>query len=204
MLPLCSDGSFLSRCSRPSCIASPILGSSSPSCVLCHSIVGLGLCLCGRVVSLWNSGDGLRWVEGRVTCGVWRLLSTHRQCCGAHFSGVRVVMAVCDDSACLVLSYCVVGCGMAVCAGVRGLVICLPPSLSLFLFLFMLVFGVVRAQLCEHARYPEHHCVSLVLGLSSLLFSSTRLSFIIRLSFCWNGGVCLPCVGVPSWHDGDG
>lgn len=28
-------------------------------CVCCHSIVGLGLCLCDRVVSLWNSGDGL-------------------------------------------------------------------------------------------------------------------------------------------------
>lgn len=27
-------------------------------CVCCHSIVGLGWCLCGRVVSLWNSGDG--------------------------------------------------------------------------------------------------------------------------------------------------
>ena len=32
-------------------------------CVCCHSIVGLGVCLCGRVVSLWNSGDGL-------VCGV--------------------------------------------------------------------------------------------------------------------------------------
>lgn len=35
-------------------------------CVCCHSIVGLELCLCGRVVSLWNSGGGLCWVEGRV------------------------------------------------------------------------------------------------------------------------------------------
>lgn len=34
-------------------------------CVLCHSIVGLGLCLCDRVVSLWNSGDGLCGTEWR-------------------------------------------------------------------------------------------------------------------------------------------
>ena len=27
--------------------------------VCCHSIVGLGVCLCDRDVSLWNSGDGL-------------------------------------------------------------------------------------------------------------------------------------------------
>ena len=37
-------------------------------CVCCHSIVGLGWCFCDRVVSLWNSGDGLCWVEGRVVC----------------------------------------------------------------------------------------------------------------------------------------
>lgn len=30
----------------------------STVCVLCHSIVGLGLCLWGGVMSLWNSGDG--------------------------------------------------------------------------------------------------------------------------------------------------
>lgn len=30
----------------------------SAVCVLCHGVVGLGLCLCDRVVSLWNSGDG--------------------------------------------------------------------------------------------------------------------------------------------------
>lgn len=39
-------------------------------CVRCHSIVGLGLCLCGRVVSLWNSGDGLCGAEGRVVSTV--------------------------------------------------------------------------------------------------------------------------------------
>ena len=41
-------------------------------CVRCHSIVGLVLCLCDRVVSLWNSGGGLCsgrravWCEGSV------------------------------------------------------------------------------------------------------------------------------------------
>lgn len=41
-------------------------------CVCCHSIVGLVLCLCDRVVSLWNGGGGLCWVEG--VCGVYCLL----------------------------------------------------------------------------------------------------------------------------------
>lgn len=45
-------------------------------CVCCHSIVGLRLCLCDRVVSLWNSGDGLC---GRK--GVWCLLSTVNSLC---------------------------------------------------------------------------------------------------------------------------
>lgn len=40
-------------------------------CVPCHSIVGLVLCLCDRVVLLWNSGDGLCWVEGRVASTVY-------------------------------------------------------------------------------------------------------------------------------------
>lgn len=33
--------------------------------VCCHSIVDLGWCLCGRVVSLWGNGDGLRGAERR-------------------------------------------------------------------------------------------------------------------------------------------
>lgn len=40
-------------------------------CVLCHGLVGLGLCLCDRVVSLWNSGDGLCGTEGRVVSTVY-------------------------------------------------------------------------------------------------------------------------------------
>lgn len=48
------------------CLPSPLLSSSPPLRVCCHSIVGLGLCLCDRVVSLWNGGDGSCWVERRV------------------------------------------------------------------------------------------------------------------------------------------
>lgn len=49
----------------------PLVLSTPPFCVLCHGIVGLVLCLCNRVVSSWNSGGGLCWVEGRVVRGLW-------------------------------------------------------------------------------------------------------------------------------------
>lgn len=68
-------------------------------CVCRHSVVGLGLCLCGRGVSLWNSGDGLCGAEGRVVSTVYCQLF---MCCGVCFSVV-----------CVVLLCCVVGCGMA-------------------------------------------------------------------------------------------
>ena len=55
----------------------------------------------------------------------------------------------------------------------------LPP-----LSLLPLVFGVVRAQPCEHARYPEHHCV--LLSCSFLSVSSAFLR--APPFFCWNGG----------------
>lgn len=47
-------------------------------------------CLCDRVVSLWNSGDGLCWAEGRV------------------------VSTVCTSPMLCCVSCCVVCCGMAV------------------------------------------------------------------------------------------
>lgn len=57
----------------------------SPLCVRCHSLVGLVLCLCDRVVSLWNSGGDLSGAEGArgVCCSLstlyvwWCVLS----CC---------------------------------------------------------------------------------------------------------------------------
>ena len=45
-------------------------------CVLCHSIVGLCVCLCDRVVSLWNGGGDLCWAEGRCAMG-WCLALVH-------------------------------------------------------------------------------------------------------------------------------
>ena len=57
----------------------------------------------------------------------------------------------------------------------------LPPSLLL------LVFGVVRAQLCEHARYPRTPLCSLVVFslLSSLLPAFLHAPPFLLL---WNGG----------------
>ena len=83
-------GSVLSPCSDwvlPFTLSCPsrIVQSPFSLCVCCHSIVGLGVCLCDRVVSLWNSGDGLCGVERRV-CGVCCLRTT-----------------CCDGSVCLVL-----------------------------------------------------------------------------------------------------
>lgn len=69
-------------------------------CVLCRSDVGLVLCLCDRVVSLWGSGDGL--CGGRRAGGVYCPLSAVR----------------CPLSTLYVLW--VVVCGMAGCAGVGG------------------------------------------------------------------------------------
>lgn len=50
----------------------PRLHCPALHCVCCHSIVGLGVCLCGRVALLWNGGDGLGvcW-NGGVCDGVW-------------------------------------------------------------------------------------------------------------------------------------
>lgn len=109
-----------SHCER--CITFPPL----PSCVRCHSVVGLGLCLCDRVVSLWNRCGDLCGAEGRVVSTVY----TH-PCCGGCFSGV-----CCDGSACLVLSSCVVGCGIAVGEG------CAVSLLVFLLFHHLLAFSL--------------------------------------------------------------
>ena len=122
--------------------------------VLCHSIVGLVPCLCDSVVSLWISGYGLCWVEGRVVSTVYCQLF---MCCVVEWRW-----------------------GWGVC----GLVAYLP---LLFIFLFslcsssfsslLLVFGVVRAQPGEHARYPRTPLCSLFALYFPLLFTS-------RLSSC--------------------
>ena len=62
----------------------------------------------------------------------------------------------------------------------------LSSCLSFFLFLFVLVFGVVRAQPCEHAHYPRTPlCLRLIV---SLLFSFL-LSHSPPFLLLWNGGV---------------
>lgn len=103
------------------------------------------------------------WGSGRAVCGVYCLLST------------------------LYVLWCVFQCGVCCLVvlwvvewrwGVRGVVACFPlplflsSSLPLLLLpLFVLVFGVVRAQLCEHARYPRTPLRLSCCVLSSLLLS---------------------------------
>lgn len=67
----------------------------------------------------------------------------------------------------------------------------------------VLVFGVVRAQLCEHARYPRTPpCSSVPLSSSFFCFPP----FLHAPPFCvWNGGGGdSPCVRVFGGHDGYG
>lgn len=103
-------------------------------------------------------------------------------------------MTVCDDSACLVLSYCVVGCGMA-----GGLVACLSSlqpsssfslaSLSL-LSVFVGVRGSARAALRARTLSPNTiassaHCSSSLLS-APLFFSSLSLSaFLVIVEWRW-------------------
>lgn len=140
------------------------LPSSAPPfrlCVCCHSIVGLVLCFCDRVVSLWDSGDGLCWVEGRVMSIVHCQLF---MCCGVWNGG-----GGCDGRVVLVA-----------CLLPLSPFLSLPP-----LSLLLVVFGVVRAQLCEHARYPRtplcFPCCVLSLPLPAFLRASPFL-------LMWNGG----------------
>ena len=159
-------------------------------CVCCHSIVGLVVCVCGGVVSLWKSGGGLccggRAVVRGGVCTPLMLWCVSR--------------GVCDGSACLVLSCCVLWWNDGA-RGVCGLVSSLPLPL-------VLVFGVVRAQLCEHARYPRTPlCFLVFLLLFSLLLlpAFLLLSFTSRLScYCGMAVGGSPCVSVLCWHDCDG
>ena len=62
-MPCLRIGSGTLYCPTPSCIVQ----SPFSFCACCHSIVGLVLCLCDRVVSLWNGGGGLVV----LCCGLW-------------------------------------------------------------------------------------------------------------------------------------
>lgn len=94
-------------------------------------------------------------MEGRVVSAVHCQLF---MCCGVCFSVV-----------------CVVCCGMSVACAVCCLVACLPLLSVFLLFLFVLVFGVVRAQPCEHARNPRTPLRLSCCVLSSIL-AAPRLS----------------------------
>ena len=84
----------------------------------------------------------------------------------------------CDDSACFVLSYCVVGCGLwnGGVGWVCGLFVSL---LCLLLFSVSLVVGVrgsARAALRARTLSPNTIVFPLLLALFSLLFPAPRLS----------------------------
>lgn len=138
------------------------------------------VCLCGRVVSLWNGGVDLCWVEGCVVFTVCCLLFV---CCGVCFSVVCVLFC------------CVVGCGMAVGCGVLLLVF-------FFFFLFVGVRGSARAALRARTLSPNTIVLLCCLVFSCPLCSS--LFFVFRFSSVGMAVGDSPCVGVSSWHDGDG
>lgn len=105
---LCSDGVW-----RLALFCFPLYHTAL-QCVCCHSIVGLVSCLCGRVVSLWNGGGGwvvfIRYPCCGVCFSVMVFIVCLSLCCGV----VCVVVYVWWCVSCFVLSYCVVGCGVAV------------------------------------------------------------------------------------------
>ena len=119
---------------RASCVVLSPLVLSSPPPLLCSlsQRCWFSVCLCDRVVSLWNSGDGC---AGRKS--VWGLLSTVNSLCV-----VGCVSVWCVLCCCAVLWN----------GGVWWSRRLSSSSSSSFL---LLVFGVVRAQLCEHACYPR-------------------------------------------------
>lgn len=66
-------------------------------CVCCHSIVDYVVCFSVRVVSLWNGGNGLCWVEERWG---WCLLSTCRNMNGVYLSVMTVRVLSCLVALC--------------------------------------------------------------------------------------------------------
>ena len=147
----------------PCIVLLPLVLPTPPSfCVCCHSIVGLGLCLCDRVMLLRNGGGGLCWVEGRVVPAV-------------HCQLLCVVMCVSVWCVrCLVVLCCGLWNGGGVGESVRvcGLVACLP-----FLFLVVGVRGSARAALRARTLSPNTI-------VSLLLCSPPPSSFCPRLSSC--------------------
>ena len=168
----------------PCIVLLPLVLSSPPSLfVFAVTACWLG---CVIVTGLCHWGIAVMVCVGRK--GVWCLLST------VYTSSCVVCVSV----------VCVITVRVLSCRIVLWVVEwwwceeCVVSSfvffLSVFFFLFVLVFGVVRAQPCEHARYPEHHCVSLVVCFACLVFS--RPAFLL-LEWRWviyHVSVC--CVGM--------
>ena len=74
--------------------------------------------------------------------------------------------------------------------------------MSSSLLLCVGVRGSARAALRARTLSPNTIVFSLFLLLVPLLFYSPPF-FFRCFFFCWNGGVCLPCVRVFGWHDSD-
>ena len=160
-----------------SCCPAPLVLSCSPRVIL----VSLPLCV------WWH--DAMRGGEGGV-CYEWR---------GVWVWGCVLFCSSPFSSLCLLSQHCwfvVCFCdrvvslwngGVRWCGGCVVLVVSSSPFSSL-----VLVFGVVRAQLCEHARYPRTPlCFRPIVVFSFLLrpaslFSCVPLFFLHRFS-----SVCL-------------
>lgn len=136
-----------------------------------------GLCHCGMMVMVY---------AGRK--GVWCPLSIHR-CVVVRISAVcvvmRCVMTVHVLSCRIVLR--VVewrwwgGCVWSRRSSSSSSSFCLLLLLLLSLLFLVLVFGVVRAQPCEHARYPRTPlCLLFSLLFHSPPFLTIRLSFLLE------------------------
>lgn len=145
------------------------------------------LYVCGRVVSLWNSGDGcVGWK------GAWYLLSTHH----------RVVVCV---SVVCVMAVRVLSCRIVLwVVEWRGGSCCLSSSSPCLPLSFPLLVGGVRgsarAALRARTLSPNTMCSLVVFSL----FCSSSF-FVPRLScYCGMAVGDSPCVGVLCWHDGDG
>ena len=110
------------------------------------------------------------------------------------WNGVMIVACVLLCSGvCYVASHCVVLLAVEWRWGVWScsVLFCSVLFCLVFLLLFvLLVFGVVRAQLCEHARYPRTPLRPLVVCV--VFFSLPRLSSVIGMAVCvYHVLVCL-------------
>ena len=162
---------------------SRIVQSPSSFCVCCHSIVGLGLCLCGRVVSLWNGGGGLCWVGGRLLSTVYT-----SSVCGVHLSDVCVVMGY-------VMTVYVLSCRVVLWVVEWRCVRVCVVSLFVFFVFFSFSFspfvvgvrGSARAALRARTLSPNTIVFPCLFLSFSPLFPLSPF-FTASPFFCWNGG----------------